>query len=178
MFAALLTLAASPFDPATWLAIEANNAQILALPPSEKTVSLPEKAKMLPMMRAEGHRANKGGDFEAAQLWFDCAHSLSQHPSDLLSAANMRLKLVPTSPAAEALYAHALSLQLSERELDVTERKLEQLIEARAEELRERLEAARSAREERLEEVRIDWEERAGEKPSDHAPVIATFRDA
>lgn len=31
---------------------------------------------------------------------------------------------------------------------------------------------------ERLEEVRIDWEERAGEKPSDHAPVIATFRDA
>ena len=33
MFAALLTLAASPFDPATWLAIEANNAQILALPP-------------------------------------------------------------------------------------------------------------------------------------------------
>ena len=27
------SLAASPFDPATWLAIEANNAQILALPP-------------------------------------------------------------------------------------------------------------------------------------------------
>ena len=33
MFVALLTLAASPFDPATWLAIEANNAHILALPP-------------------------------------------------------------------------------------------------------------------------------------------------
>ena len=33
MFPALLALAASPFDPATWLAIEANNAQILALPP-------------------------------------------------------------------------------------------------------------------------------------------------
>ena len=41
---------------------------------------------------------------------------------------------VSNPTAAEALYAHALSLQLSERELDVTERKLEQLIEARAEE--------------------------------------------
>ena len=57
----------------------------------------------------------------------------------------MRLKLVPTSPAAEALYAHALSLQLSERELDVTERKLEQLIEARAEEEERAAAASKSA---------------------------------
>jgi hypothetical protein len=142
---AIAERAKSPPRPGEFASMQDEVTQILALPPSEKTVSLPEKAKMLPMMRAEGHRANKGGDFEAAQLWFDCAHSLSQHPSDLLSAANMRLKLVPTSPAAEALYAHALSLQLSERELDVTERKLEQLIEARAEEEERAAAASKSA---------------------------------
>ena len=89
--------------PGEFASMQDEVTQIFALPPATMAeVSLPEKAKMLPMMRAEGHRANKGGDFEAARRWFDCAHSLSQHPSDLLSAANTT-KLVPTSRAAEAL---------------------------------------------------------------------------
>ena len=54
--------------------------------------------------------------------------ALSQQTADLLSAANMRQKLVAGSPLAEALYRHVLAMpQLPQRELLMAERKLQQL---------------------------------------------------
>ncbi|KAL3916720.1 MAG: hypothetical protein SGPRY_006699, partial [Prymnesium sp.] len=50
---------------------------------------------------------------------------------DLLSTANMRLKLVDTSPVAEALYMHVLSeLELPQKAQEMAERKLNQLKES------------------------------------------------
>jgi len=88
-------------------------------------------ARAVPLMRKQGHRANSLGDCEAAQLWFDCAFALSQQTVDLLSAANMRQKLVVGSPLAEALYRHVLAIpQLPVRELLMAERKLQLLQQA------------------------------------------------
>ena len=97
--------------------------------------SLPDEEleKVLPLLRLQGHRANHEGDYEAAQHWFDCMHSLSRQPADLLSAANMRLKLEAGSPLAEALYRHALALpELPEEQAALAERKLQQVTHQQA----------------------------------------------
>ena len=97
--------------------------------------SLPDEEleKVLPLMRLQGHRANHESDCEAAQHWFDCAHSLSQQPADLLSAANMRLKLEAGSPLAEVLYRHALALpDLPDEQAALAERKLQQVTHEQA----------------------------------------------
>lgn len=44
------------------------------------------------------------------QTWFDCAYALGGMSCDLLSGANMRAKLVPTSAVALAIYQHLLAL--------------------------------------------------------------------
>ena len=81
--------------------------------------------RLIRLLRRHGHAANEADDFEAAHLWFDCAVTISQQLADLLSAANMRVKLQDTSPAAEALYRHVLSEPESgEREQAMAERKL------------------------------------------------------
>ena len=69
---------------------------------------------MLSLMRRCGHAANGAGDFAAAHVWFDCAFALSGSANDLLSAANMRVKLLPTSSVAGAIYKHILATQTEE----------------------------------------------------------------
>ena len=54
-----------------------------------------------------GHGANRGQDLRR-HTWFDCAFALSGQPNDLLSAANMRGRLVPTSAVAMRAYEHVL----------------------------------------------------------------------
>lgn len=54
--------------------------------------------RMLQLLRSCGFAANRAGDFEAAHLWFDCSFALSSATCDLLSGANMRIKLVPVMP--------------------------------------------------------------------------------
>lgn len=63
-----------------------------------------EAASLLRLMRLAGHHANERGDADAARAWFECSFSLSSAPSDLLSAANMRVKSAPTSSTAARLY--------------------------------------------------------------------------
>ncbi len=88
-------------------------------------------ATLLGLMRRLAHAANSVPDIDAARLWFDCAYALSSHPSDLLSAANMRLKAAP-SDEAERLYDHLLSVgELSEADRRLVGRKLELLAEAK-----------------------------------------------
>jgi len=82
------------------------------------------------MLRASGHAANRARDFEAAQAWFDCAWALSAALADLLSSANMRLKLEPASAVAAAAYGHVLSLSAAqegptEKELAMARQRLE-----------------------------------------------------
>ena len=87
------------------------------------------------LLRRHGHAANAAGDVEAAQQWFDCAFAVGRKPSDLLSAANMRGKLVEGCVAAEALYYHLLTTELpeplAEHEEEIANRKLDQLLEGR-----------------------------------------------
>ena len=91
---------------------------------------------LLHLMRQHGHATNAAGDIDAARLWFECAWALARSPNDLLSAANMRLKLDDTSRATELLYDYLLSLEegLGEAEMDLTVRKLEVLRQRRSDE--------------------------------------------
>lgn len=92
--------------------------------------------ELVVLLRRQGHATNAVDDVDAAQLWFDCAWALSRAASDLLSAANMRLKRDDTCAAAEALYGWLLSLgeeALGEHEVEVAARKLETLGERRRE---------------------------------------------
>ena len=96
--------------------------------------SADDEALFLRLLRKQGHAANEANDAGAAQLWFDCAYAASRSPRDLLSAANMRTKLVPGSPAAEALYLHLLALPagaVGDDELRIAHRKLDALREQR-----------------------------------------------
>ena len=93
---------------------------------------------MLGLLRICGHAANDGGDFEAAHTWFDCAYALCGMTCDLLSAANMRAKLVPTSAVALDAYKHILQLGEGERpppamQLEMAASKLASVEAARAE---------------------------------------------
>ena len=95
-------------------------AQLLAPLPAP-----PDSARLVRLLRRSGHAANRARDFEAAALWFDCTYAASQQLADLLSTANMRLKLAERSPAAAALYAFALSEpHANEREVEMAARKL------------------------------------------------------
>lgn len=100
---------------------------IVDQPSSMASTELP---KFLRLLRQQGHAANEQGDFESAQMWFDCAWTQSRRPSDLLSSANMRAKLVTASPVAEALYTHVLTLPgLGEKEMRMADEKLQQLLD-------------------------------------------------
>ena len=70
-------------------------AQLLAPTTSEPpaVASPDERAQVVRLLRQCGHAANGGGDCEAAHMAFDCAYALSQQPADLLSGANMRVKV-------------------------------------------------------------------------------------
>mmetsp|Transcript_18659 Transcript_18659/g.31197 ORF Transcript_18659/g.31197 Transcript_18659/m.31197 type:complete len:284 (+) Transcript_18659:119-970(+) len=97
---------------------------------ADGSCSLPaaELPRLLQLMRAQGHFANQQGDFESAQMWFDCTFTASRRNADMLSAANMRAKLVPASPVAEALYKHLLTVDgVSEKERQMAETKLQQI---------------------------------------------------
>ena len=89
-----------------------------------------DRERLLKLLRRLGHMSNEANDYDAAHMAFDCAHSLAHQMADLLSAANMRLKLLDTSPVSEALYTHALTeLDLPEREQVMVESKLQQIRE-------------------------------------------------
>ena len=82
---------------------------LLAAPAAHKgALSSDDTTRMLSLMRRCGHAANGAGDFAAAHVWFDCAFALSGSANDLLSAANMRVKLLPTSSVGGSdLQAHS-----------------------------------------------------------------------
>jgi len=113
-------------------------AELLASPSRHADcLAADDVKKVLGLLRACGHGANKASDFEAAATWFDCAHALSGMPCDLLSAANMRAKLAKTSAVALAAYLHVLSLAQtgtppSESELSMATAKRSALEQARA----------------------------------------------
>ena len=93
----------------------------------------PERLRMLQLLRFCGHEANTAHDYAAAANWFDCAFALSGGVTDLLSAANMRQKLVPASPVAEVLYEDALARKsLSDKEREVATRRLSALTAGKA----------------------------------------------
>eukprot|EP00322_Chrysochromulina_rotalis_P003270 CAMPEP_0115851200 /NCGR_PEP_ID=MMETSP0287-20121206/12359_1 /TAXON_ID=412157 /ORGANISM="Chrysochromulina rotalis, Strain UIO044" /LENGTH=303 /DNA_ID=CAMNT_0003305225 /DNA_START=18 /DNA_END=929 /DNA_ORIENTATION=+ len=88
--------------------------------------TLPADAQhLLQLVRSCGFAANAAGDFEAAQNWFDCAFATSGALSDLLSAANMRVKLSAVNPTAEAAYKHALTVaDAADKVCDMAQKKL------------------------------------------------------
>ena len=90
----------------------AEELEELLAAPGANAQALPaeEEKRLLGLLRVCGHAANKAGDYEAAHVWFDCAFALCGAPPDLLSGANMRCKLVPTSAVAMAAYRHVLAL--------------------------------------------------------------------
>jgi len=105
-------------------------AQLLDPARAAQEVEGEERERLLKLLRRRGHACNEADEYENAHYWFDCAYALEHQISDLLSAANMRLKLVDISPVAEALYLHVLTeLHVSEREKAMAERKLSQLKE-------------------------------------------------
>ena len=119
---AALLVATAPPPAATAAAAEV--AELLDEEAAEAPAAK-DMGEMVPLLRAQGLRANKLGDAAAARAWFDAAFLLSRLPSDLLSAANMRHKLEAASPAAEALYSHLLAVPCQdERTVAMAARKL------------------------------------------------------
>jgi len=99
--------------------------QLLAPEQGATALEPEEVGRLIQLMQHLGHRTNRTGNYHAAQGWFDGAFALSQHASDLLSAANMRQKLAAGSPLAEALYRHILTMPgQDERKLLMAARKL------------------------------------------------------
>ena len=115
------------------------SALVAPLPQGACTLTSGETSELLRLLRRQGHGANEQGDAEAALHAFEVAFAVSRSPSDLLSAANMRVKLVDTSTAAEALYNYLLSLGLgwpdglSSTEAHVAARQLQAIRERRRE---------------------------------------------
>ena len=115
------------------------SALVAPLPQGACTLTSGETDEFLRLLRRQGHGANEQGDADAALHAFEVAFAVSRSPSDLLSAANMRVKLVDTSTAAEALYNYLLSLGLgwpdglSSTEAHVASRQLEAIRERRRE---------------------------------------------
>jgi len=87
-----------------------------------------ELPKLLQLLRHCAHEANAAHDYASAASWFDGAYSASGSVADLLSAANMRLKLHPTSPVASDVYEEVLRRSgVGARERMVAEQKLNAL---------------------------------------------------
>ena len=111
----------SPGDPNAELVSLLTAAPMVVLSLSTET----ERARLLLLLRTCGFAANAAGDFEAAQNWFDCSFAISGGLSDLLSAANMRIKLSAVSPFASAAYEHTISsADATASEHDMAQRKL------------------------------------------------------
>lgn len=102
-------LSSSAEAPPQRLTAEEEFRELIAAPSANANVlPLTDAQKLLLLLRSSGHGANRGQDFETAHTWFDCAFALSGQPNDLLSAANMRGRLVPTSAVAMRAYEHVL----------------------------------------------------------------------
>ena len=92
-----------------------------------------ELETLVQLLRDLGQHANRSGDCDAAVHFFDACFAVSRQPADLLSAANMRVRLEPMSNAAEALYElllgelSPLDGRMSTPELQTAARKLEAL---------------------------------------------------
>ena len=88
----------------------------------------PDAERLLQLVRSCGFAANSAGDFEAASNWFDCSFAISAAPSDLVSSANMRAKLLATSPVAALIYRHVLGCSgATDKVREVAQRKLSAL---------------------------------------------------
>ena len=84
-------------------------ASLLQAPPVvSETIPGAEAGRLLQLLRSCGFAANAAGDYEAASNWFDCSFAVSSAFSDLVSAANMRAKLLGTSSVAALIYRHTL----------------------------------------------------------------------
>jgi hypothetical protein len=99
-----------------------------ASPVVAETIPGAEAERMLQLLRSCGFAANAAGDYEAASNWFDCSFAVSSALSDLVSAANMRAKLLATSPVAALIYRHALQAAGAAAKVsEVAQRKLSAL---------------------------------------------------
>ena len=85
--------------PWKWRPLEDEVMQLLR--PRRTGLDDAEAVCMARTMRRQGHVSNESSDVASAQLWFDCAYVVGRESCDLLSAANMRLKLDGTSGAAQ-----------------------------------------------------------------------------
>ena len=66
-----------------------------------------------------GHAANESGEIIMAQTWFECAYAVEANCVDLISAANMRLKLGQWA-TAEHIYQEILRMELSATQREVS----------------------------------------------------------
>lgn len=87
------------------------------LRPGRGSEALPEPARdwMHRKLAAAGHAANEHGDFLMAQTWFECAYASKSNIADLISAANMRLKLGQWS-LVEQLYKNIMRMELNQEQ--------------------------------------------------------------
>lgn len=111
----------SPSDPGSEL------QSLLAAPTlTAGTLAAGDVERLQQLLRSCGFSANAAGDFEAAHNWFDCSYAVSGALTDLVSSANMRVKLTSTSATAAAIYKHALAAEAQSvaKEKEVAERKL------------------------------------------------------
>ena len=70
-----------------------------------------------------GHAFNERGELLMAQAWFQCSYAIKPTPSNLLSAANMRLKLGQHA-LAEELYRRIVRMELHDEQREMVYRKL------------------------------------------------------
>jgi hypothetical protein len=109
--------------------------QLVSPLPRLSARGLSDRDTFVRLMRRCAHAAYEEGDLDAALQYFDACFAVSRDPVDLLSAANLRVKLDPTSYAAEAIYELLLSeagSALSVHEAQTVALKLETMRDARA----------------------------------------------
>jgi len=113
------------------LSLEDEFGQLTSAPASQ--LGHHDTQRMLRLLRHEGHACNRAHDYDQACHWFDGAFALSRAGIDLLSAANMRVKIGHGPAIARALYLHAFALpSLNDRHREVAERKLDAIAEQEA----------------------------------------------
>lgn len=109
-------------------------------------LSADEATKFTALLRRLGHAFNQAGDFEAAAFSFECAYQVSRAAPDLLSAANMLLKVDGASTLAEALYTHVMTMmEVTQSQFEMATRKLAEVNARRHRDLRGGYLSARSA---------------------------------
>ena len=109
--------------------------QLVSPLPRLSARGLSDRDTFVRLMRRCAHAAYEEGDLDAALQYFDSCFAVSRDPVDLLSGANLRVKLDPTSYAAEAIYELLLSeagSTLSVQEAQTVALKLETMRDARA----------------------------------------------